>query len=376
MTAKPAVLVTSAAGRIGRDTVRFLLEKGYPVRAFVHRKDRRADELEALGAEIFLGNLFDFDDLRAAMTGVQRAFHCPPFAPHLLHNTMLVCLAAQDAGLEALVLLSGWNPSPQHPSMLTREHWIANNIARWMPDVGLIHLNPGMFAFPYLLTLPITRKLGMLPLPYEEGLNAPVAERDIARCAVALIDNPESNIGTSWRPTGPKLLSGHDVAAILQAVLGRRVRYQPVPFKMFAKAARAMGFPDFDTYNLRHYAAEVAEGAFAIGAPTDHVERLTGTPAESFAETAARYAQDVTRLAPNMSDASFMGALAFMVRMIFTPVPNYADLVRAEGNAQLLKARPGHQNPKWKNFAREQRLMLLDGDAPGSLPQRKTPDLQ
>jgi uncharacterized protein YbjT (DUF2867 family) len=36
MSPKSKILVTSAAGRVGRDAVKLLLELGYPVRAFVH----------------------------------------------------------------------------------------------------------------------------------------------------------------------------------------------------------------------------------------------------------------------------------------------------------------------------------------------------
>ncbi|WP_302476819.1 NmrA family NAD(P)-binding protein [Ruegeria atlantica] len=360
MPSSPKILVTSAAGRVGRDTVKQLLQDGHEVRAFVHRQDWRSDELEAMGAEVVLGNLFDFNDLANAMTEVRQAFHIPPFAPHLLHNTMLVCLAAQKAGLEALVLLSGWNPSPEHPSMLTREHWIANNIARWMPDVSVIHLNPGIFAFTYLLTVPITRKLGVLPLPFGSGANAPVSERDIARCAAALLSNPSAFAGTTWRPTGPALLTPSDVADILCDVFDRRVKYQPISFKMFSKAARAMGFSDFDSYNLRHYAKEIAEGAFAIGAPTNHVMQLTGAPAESFRDTAARYAADVKRLAPNVHDTSTLGAMGFMVKMLLTPAPNFRDLAAFEGHARLSAPHLGHQNPDWQAAAKNERLLLLD----------------
>lgn len=360
MSTKPLILVTSAAGRTGRDTVRLLLEKGYPVRALVHRDDARARDLKAAGAEVMVGNLFAFEDLQKAMKGASRAFHCPPFAPNLLHNTTLVCLAAQEAKLEALVLLSAWNPSPVHPSSLSREHWIANNVARWMPDVGLIHLNPGMFAFTYLVTLPITRRLGLLPLPFGHGLNAPVSERDIARCAAALLDRPGSYLGSDWRPTGPKLLSGNDVADILGRVLGRRVRYQPTSIRMFAKAARAQGFADFDTFNIRHYAEEIAQGAFAIGAPTDHVERLTGQPAEDFETTARRYAADVSQIAPTMRDVGTLGAFMFLMRMMLTPAPDFRTMERQSGFPALPDRRLGHQNEAWQAHAREGRLMLLD----------------
>ena len=85
------------------------------------------------------------------MIDVQRAYHVPPFAPNVLHGTMLFALAAEEARLESLALMSGWNPHPSHPGTLTREHWIANNVVRWMPTVGVTHVNPGIFAFLYLL---------------------------------------------------------------------------------------------------------------------------------------------------------------------------------------------------------------------------------
>ena len=86
---KPRILVTSAAGRTGAATVLQLLEKGFPVRAFVRRRDARSEALSNAGAEIFVGDLYDFRDLRRAMTDVQRAYHCPPYAPNLLHGAML-----------------------------------------------------------------------------------------------------------------------------------------------------------------------------------------------------------------------------------------------------------------------------------------------
>ena len=86
---KPKILVTSAAGHTGPAAVQQLLEKGFPVRAFVRRRDARATTLEQAGAELFVGDMFDYRDLRASMVGVQRAYHCPPFGLNLLHNTML-----------------------------------------------------------------------------------------------------------------------------------------------------------------------------------------------------------------------------------------------------------------------------------------------
>ncbi len=41
------------------------------------------------------------------MVGVQRAYHCPPVALNLLHHTMRFALAAEEAKLEVVALMSG-----------------------------------------------------------------------------------------------------------------------------------------------------------------------------------------------------------------------------------------------------------------------------
>ncbi len=46
---KPRILVTSAAGRNGSSAVLELLGKGFPVRAFVRRKDARSETLRKAG---------------------------------------------------------------------------------------------------------------------------------------------------------------------------------------------------------------------------------------------------------------------------------------------------------------------------------------
>jgi len=76
---KKPILVTAAAGQTGGHTVRQLLEKGHSVRALVHRRDQRADELASLGAEVVVGDFHDLGSLREAMAGVKRASFVHPW---------------------------------------------------------------------------------------------------------------------------------------------------------------------------------------------------------------------------------------------------------------------------------------------------------
>ncbi len=78
MSKKPRILVTTAAGKTGTAVTHQLLEKGFPVNAFVRRQDHRSEALAKAGAEIFVGDFIEPNDLRQAMPGVQRAYYCAP----------------------------------------------------------------------------------------------------------------------------------------------------------------------------------------------------------------------------------------------------------------------------------------------------------
>ncbi|HWL87287.1 MAG TPA: NmrA family NAD(P)-binding protein [Polyangiaceae bacterium] len=356
---KPRILVTGAAGRTGHVAVMELRRQGFPVRALVRREDARAEALRKAGAEVVIGNILDYGDLERAMADVQRAYHCPPFGPNLLHGMMLFAVAAERAKLEVVAWMSQWNPHPSHPSAFTREHWITNQVVRWMPSVDAIFVNPGLFAYVYFLGLPAIVHFGLLTAPFGEGLNAPPSNEDIGRVASAVLAHPEGRIGKSFRPTGPALISPGDAAASMGRALGRRVVYKQATMHAFSKAAIASGVTPFELASIRRYLEELAGGTFATGAPTGHVEELTGRPADDFDTVARRYFAEPSLIAPGMHTGSKFEAIAFLVRMMFARVP---DLDRWEDARDLPRlARPvlAHESPAWRSHAEAQRLYIL-----------------
>ncbi len=360
MTTKPRILVTAAAGHTGTPAVLELLKQGFPVRAFVRRHDARSKRLADAGAEIFVGSLLDMGDLRRAMTDVQRAYHCPPFNSNLLHGSMLFALAAEEAGLEVVALMSGWNPHPNHPAVLTREHWIANNVYRWMPSVDVIHVNPGLFAFFYFFGVPAIVHFGMLMLPFGDGLNAPPSNEDIGAVAAGVLADPAPHIGKSYRPTGPKLISGDDAARIMGTVLGRQVRYRDVSVPMFLKAAKTMGLSQFEMSHARYYADELRYGTYATGAPTDHVELVTGRPPEDFETTARRFFKNPELVVPGLAVGSKFQAGLFALKMLLTRVPDLDRWEREQNHPILDRPVLAHDSPEWRAAAEQQRLLLAN----------------
>ena len=290
MSIKPKILVTSAAGNTGIPTTLQLLEKGFPVRAFVRSNDHRAKRLKDAGAEIFVGDQYSIADMRRAMDGVQRAYHCAPAAPNVLHFGTVFAIAAQEAKLEHVVMLGMWLSDADHPSMGTREVWLNEEVLKLLPDTTLTVINVGWFAENYFWVLEPIAQLGILPMPLGDGdvkKNAPPSNDDIAAAAVAALIDPATHAGKTYRPTGPELLSPNEIAAIMGKVLGRKVRYQDISEGMLLKALKVAGFAEMMPTQLRLFADEYRRGAFAVHAPSNAVRELTGREPEDF-ETIAR----------------------------------------------------------------------------------------
>ena len=288
MSTRPRILVTSGAGKTGLPVALQLRERGFPVRAFVRRKDHRSETLERAGAEVFLGNQYSLTDMRAAMQGVQRAYQCAPTAPNGLHFNAVFTAAAYEAGLEHVVTMSQWLSSVDHPSLFTREVHVSDILIGMRSEMTVTTVNPGWFADNYLMVLDMAAHLGMFTMPLGDGdipKNAPPSNGDIASVVAAALADPADHAGRTYRPTGPELLSPNDLAAAMSRALGRPVRYVDISERMMVKALTALRPANFSVAMLTQlaiYAEEYRRGAFAVGAPTDHVERVGGREPEPF----------------------------------------------------------------------------------------------
>ena len=232
---KPRVLVTGATGKTGGQVAAQLLAAGYPVRAYVRREDQRSESLKAAGAEVAIGDLADPQALLDAMHGVQRGYFLPPFDPYMLQSASAFAVAAREARLESLVVLSQWLANPAHPALTTRQHWLADRLFAMLPGTALTIVNPGFFAdLPYMILLRYAAHMGVLPFPARgSSRNAPPSVDDIARVAVGALTDPARHAGQRYRPTGPDMLSVTEMAQIMGKVLGRTVRHVRLPLWMF-----------------------------------------------------------------------------------------------------------------------------------------------
>src|ERR1700732_3341784 len=139
---KRRVLITGAAGDTGRAAVSESIKRGLNVRAMVRQKDKRSAALEALGAEVVVGDLLQIDSIVQAMKGVEAAYLVYPVHPGVIEATVNFAQAAKEASVNlaragkgpcvaAVFTLPQRSGSRTSTSDSCRETWISEQVLNW-----------------------------------------------------------------------------------------------------------------------------------------------------------------------------------------------------------------------------------------------------
>ena len=211
-------LVTGATGDTGGYTVEQLLERGHAVRALAHREDDRSKRLEKMGAEVVIGDLLKFNDVRAAMRGVRGAYFCYPIRPGILQATAYFTQAAKEAGLECVVNMSQKSAREDALSHAAQDHWLSEQVFDWS-GITAAHLRSTYFAEWLLYLAPMIRA-GVLHVPFGTGRHAPIAAEDQARVIVGILQNPNPHRGQVYPLYGPVEFTYAEIAQVLSRVFG------------------------------------------------------------------------------------------------------------------------------------------------------------
>ena len=288
---KDKILITLATGTTGYAITQVLLAEGYPVRIYVRSRNKRALELEKIGAEIAFGTFDSQDQFRAALKGIKTAYFCYPMMRGMPESVELFIQAAQETSLDALVFMGQWLAEYEDAqSRLTLDVQASYALLK-KSGLSVVYYNPGFFADNLISFPESVIQLGQMPSPFGEGLCPWISTGDLARVAAALLKNPAPYIGQKVHPTGPKSIGAAEMAAIYSKVAGRKVRVMEVSDSLFIKAVRAsaaeFGYDNFVAVQTVLYNHELRKNRFAESAPTDVVKFLTGREPEDF-ETIVR----------------------------------------------------------------------------------------
>jgi len=323
---KIKILVTATNGHTGFPAAKELLNLRFEVRAMVrNHHNPKAQVLKKLGAELFIGDMNDYRDMKKALIGVKRAYFCPPFGRNTLFQTNAFFIAAEESPeLEHVVYMSQWLLNQNHPSINTKMQWLGDQIVKRHKRVKYTFVNPGMFAFTYFFTVEFIAQLGIMPTAIQgEGLNAPPSEDDQGRVVAHILKSPEKHHQKTYRPTGPKVISQQEVAEVFGKVLNKRIRLMPISEKMLLKSLKAGNYPIYEYSNIRYYLNDVSENVFAINGTTNVVKELTGNEPEDFETIVQNYVSQMPEAKQTFTNK--LKAIRNFMKIFFTKVPDMKE---------------------------------------------------
>lgn len=234
-TTSRQVLVTGAAGFIGRRLVAELLRRGHRVRCLVRRHADLPD-----GAEQVHGDLLEPATLNAALAGIDTAYYLVhsmgagggDFAQRDRTAAGNFTSAAAAAGLRRVIYLGGLGETGDNLS-----HHLASRL-----EVGRI-LQTGRFSTTFLraaviigaggasyeMVRALVERLPLMITPrWVNTRSQPVAVADVIGYLAGCLEN-EATAGGTFDIGGPEILTYREMMERFAAIEGKRLLIVPVP---------------------------------------------------------------------------------------------------------------------------------------------------
>lgn len=284
---KETILITSANGTVGSETVKALSGTDCRVRAGVHSLIK-GDPFRALpNVELVHLDFRDPESMIVALTGVTKVFLITPFTQDQATLAKSFINVAKSVGVHHIVRLSASGADAEPGISLGRDH---REVEIYLEESGIPFtlLRPAGFMQNFLLAADSICYNNSIYMPIGHGKINYVDARDIAAVAATILTQPghENKI---YEITGPEAISINDVAHALTAATNRLIVYVDVPES------------DAKTTMLQHHVPEwmvnallELYGIYKAGYAeqiTDTIERLTGRQPRTINDFAQDYNQ-------------------------------------------------------------------------------------
>jgi uncharacterized protein YbjT (DUF2867 family) len=234
------ILVTGASGYIGGRLIGELLQRGYDTRIMVRAPSPEYGELWP-EADLSIADALQKDQLRAAFKGVSVAYyliHSLLLGPRSFVEADIIAArnfreAAEEAGVKRIIYLGGLGQdSAIRSDHLKSRIAVTAELARGaVPITSLraaIIIGSGSASYEILKNL--VRRLPVIPIhTWAENKCQPISIRDVLRYLVGVLEVPETT-GKTYDIGGQDILSYREMMEIFAGIMGRKVRFFPLPF--------------------------------------------------------------------------------------------------------------------------------------------------
>jgi uncharacterized protein YbjT (DUF2867 family) len=263
LKSKP-VLVSGAAGLVGRHTCEELTKAGWRVRAFVRNPAKAAMRLAHLPVELQVGDVRDRESVNKAMAGCGSVVHLAAVAIERkgqsyedvnTAGTNALLDAARAAGADRFIYMSQNGADSSSPYSFLRSKGLGQDA---VASAGLSHtiLRPSVIFGPedeFVNVLARLVRLSPVIYPLPDGGRAmfqPIAVRDIAKTVRISLEKQATRRGT-YSLGGPTPLSLREMTERILAALGVRRKIVSVPVRtlrpLIALAAKTLPNPPVTT---------------------------------------------------------------------------------------------------------------------------------
>ena len=273
--------ILGATGQLGGRIVKDLLRQGGPG-VEVIASARSLDKMRGLFGNQVGVRQADYDapeTLKASFAGCDVVGLIPTFAPveARIQQHAAALAAAKEAGVRRVVF-SSFAAAAVESEFIVAPFLAYAECKLRQSEMDWTILRNGMYADPLVEYIPELVRTGRIPYPAGQGRISYVCRDDLARATAAACLNDEC-AGRVFELTGPEAVSVAELAAIISRVTGESVRYEPTSEDEFADMCREPGLPEYVPHALVTLYRAAARGE--LEKVTDHIEELSGAPAES-----------------------------------------------------------------------------------------------
>lgn len=264
MNSDKAVLITGATGRQGGAVIRYMLPKGWRLRALVFKADNATvEKLTEQGLDVVRGDLEDPASLERAVRGVYGVYSVQDFwsvgTEREVRQGKNIADAAKRAGVEHFVYSSAGGAERNSGIDHFESKWEIENYIRKL-GLPATMIRPVAFMENYYID---QVEIGILKGKLSDPIRADkpyqtIAASDIGAFAALAFERPKEFIGEAVEIAGSEL-TNPEAAQVFSGVLGRPVKFQKLPMPMVRLFLGKEFYQMFRWFNQSGFKANIPE---------------------------------------------------------------------------------------------------------------------